>query len=187
MKDQKVMDLRILWGQFRLMHQGRLCTCPTRNCKTSSKYKYNNVKHLKSCCEISQKKKSLAGNKVCNVCKKTFAKQSNCDRHIRQFHGKQFQISEVSNEIATDYYELNNDVPNMVAPPRFFLENVSDRVATDCDELNYDVPTMVTFPTRSGPENEIIDFNISGDVRSHQSVNTPQDMRQCNLPIVISR
>ena len=146
------------------MHQDRLYTCPTCNCKTSSKYKYNDVKHLKSCCEISKKKKSLADNKVCDVCKKTFAKQSNRDRHIRQFHGTQFHISEVSNEIATDYYELNNDVPNMVAPPRFFLENVSDIVATDHDQLNNDVPTMVTLPTRSGPENEIIDFNISGDV-----------------------
>ena len=39
--------------------------CPTSNCKTPSKYI---VKHLKSCYGISKKKKSLADNKVCDVC-----------------------------------------------------------------------------------------------------------------------
>ena len=47
---------------------------PTPNCKTLSKHKYEIVKHLKSCYEISKKKKSLADNKVCDVSKKTFAK-----------------------------------------------------------------------------------------------------------------
>ena len=52
-----------------------------------------------------------------------FAKKSNCDRSIRQFHGSQFQISdEVSNEIAVNYNELNNNLRIMVAPPGFFLE-----------------------------------------------------------------
>ena len=99
----------------------QMYTCPIPNYKTC-KYKYNIVKHLKSCYEISKKKKSLADNKVYDVCKKTFAKKSNHDRHNRQFHGSQFQISdEVSDEITTDYDELNNDVPTMVTPPRFFL------------------------------------------------------------------
>ena len=52
-----------------------------------------------------------------------FAKKSNRDRNIRQFHGSQFQISdEVSNEIAINYNELNNNLQIMVTPPRFFLE-----------------------------------------------------------------
>ena len=98
---------------------------PTPNCKTLSKHKYEIVKHLKSCYEISKKKKSLADNKVCDVSKKTFAKKSNRDKHIRQFHGSRFQISdEVPDEIATDYDDLSNDVPTMVVPTRFFLENV---------------------------------------------------------------
>ena len=68
--------------------------------------------------------KSFADNKVCGAYQKTFAKKSNRDRHIRQFHNSQFQIiDEVSDEIATDYDELNNDVPTLVAHPRFFLEN----------------------------------------------------------------
>ena len=116
-------------------------TCPTLNCKTSSKYKYNIVKHLKSCYKISKKKKRYA-KKVCDVRKKTFAKKFNRDIYIRQFHGSQFQISdEVSDENATDYEELNNDVPPMVATPRFFLENNLDGIATDRYQLNNDVPT----------------------------------------------
>ena len=52
-----------------------------------------------------------------------FAKKSNRDRNIRQFLGSQFQISdEVSNEIAINYNELNNNLRIMVTPPRFFLE-----------------------------------------------------------------
>ena len=52
-----------------------------------------------------------------------FAKKSNRDRNIRQFYGSQFQISdEVSNEIAINYNELNNNLRIMVTPPRFFLE-----------------------------------------------------------------
>ena len=62
----------------------------------------------------------------------------------------------------------------MVAPPRFFLENISDGIATDRNQLNNDVSTLVT-PTRSGLENEIIDFNISGDMRSHQLIKSAQD------------
>ena len=96
---------------------------------------------------------------MCEAWKKTFTKKSNRDRHIRQFHGSQFQVSdEVSDEIATDYDELNNDVSTMVGPPRFFLENVPDGIATDRDQLSNDVPNMVTPPARSGLENEIIDL-----------------------------
>ena len=70
------------------------------------------------------------------MCKKTFAKKSNSDRHIRQFHCSQIQISDkVSCETTTGHNELNNDVLTMVAPPRFFLENVSDGNATDRDQL----------------------------------------------------
>ena len=109
------------------------------------------------------------------MCKKIFAKKSNRDRHIRQFHGSQFQVSDnVSYETATDYNELNNDVPTLVVLPRFFPENVSDGIATDRDKLNNDVPAVVAPTTRSGLENEIIDFNISVDTRRHQLVNSAQ-------------
>ena len=52
---------------------------------------------------------------------------------------------------------------------------ISDGPIRDRDQLNNEVPTMVTSPTGSGLKNEIIDFNISGDIRSHQSINSAQD------------
>ena len=56
------------------------------NCSTWSEYKYNIVRHLKSCCEIFKKRKGHIYNKVCEVCKITCAKKSNRDRHIRKFY-----------------------------------------------------------------------------------------------------
>lgn len=110
-----------------------------------------------------------ADNKVCDVCKKTFAKNCNRVRHIRQFHGSQFQISDdVSDKIATDYDELKNDVQN--------------GIGTDRDQLNNGVPSMVTPPARSSLENEITDFGISGDTRSHQLVNSAQDDETMQSP-----
>ena len=83
------------------------------------------------------------------MCKRTFDKKSNRNRHIPQFHGSQFQISdEVSDEIVTNDDELNNDVPTMVAPHGFFPENVSDEIATDRDQLKNNVPITVRPPTR---------------------------------------
>ena len=117
------------------------------------------------------------------MCKKIFDKKSNRDRHIRQFHGSQFQVSDnVSYETATDHNELSNDVPALVVLPRFFLENVSDGIATDRDQLNNDVTTVVAPTTRSGPENEIIDFNITVDTRRHQLVNSVQDDQTMKSP-----
>ena len=66
--------------------------------------------------------------------------------------------------------------------PRFFLENVSDGIATDRDQLNNDVTTVVAPTTRSGPENEIIDFNITVDTRRHQLVNSVQDDQTMKSP-----
>ena len=41
---------------------------------------------------------------------------------------------------------------------------------------------MVTSPTRSGQENEIIDFNISGDIKSLQPANSDQDDEKMQSP-----
>ena len=48
---------------------------------------------------------------------------TNRNKHERSKGHGQFQISdEVSNEIAINYNELNNNLRIMVTPPRFFLE-----------------------------------------------------------------
>ena len=61
----------------------QLYTCPTENCTTSSKYKPNITKHLKSCNVVNNNKNAARDNKTCNICNKTFLKKSNRDRHIK--------------------------------------------------------------------------------------------------------
>ena len=61
-----------------------LFSCPSAQCETSAKYKYNIVKHLKSCNKINKKKKVIKGRKNCKYCDKTFTRKSSCDRHMRQ-------------------------------------------------------------------------------------------------------
>ena len=42
----------------------KMFKCPTDGCITSSKYKHNIVKHLKSCCRVNMHKISNAKNKT---------------------------------------------------------------------------------------------------------------------------
>ena len=64
----------------------RVYMCPTDNCTTSSKYKHNILKHLKSCDSIRKRKIQHASNKTCKFCGKEFVKKSNRQRHELQFH-----------------------------------------------------------------------------------------------------
>ena len=65
-----------------------LFICPTAASGTTSKYKNNIVKHLKSCFAINRQHNSVADNKICPACKKEFIKKSNRDRHLKQFHAE---------------------------------------------------------------------------------------------------
>ena len=98
--------------------------CPTANCLMSSKYKYNIAKHLKRCYEIYKKIQGHIDNKVCEVRRIAFAKKSDHDKHIRQFHAPQLQVNDdtVPDDIATGNDKLNDDLPTMVIPPRSCLE-----------------------------------------------------------------
>ena len=65
-----------------------LFICPTAGSGTTSKYKNNIVKHLKSCFAINRQHNSVADNNICPACKKEFIKKSNRDRHLKQFHAE---------------------------------------------------------------------------------------------------
>ena len=75
-----------------------LFICATSGCSTTSKYKNNIVKHLKSCFAINRQRNSVADNKICPVCKKEFIKKSNRDRHLKQFHAEK----NISDDIVTE-------------------------------------------------------------------------------------
>ena len=64
----------------------QLNTCPTENCTTSSKYKHNITKNIKSCNVTNNNKKVAHDNKTCNICNKTFLKKSNRDHLIKNVH-----------------------------------------------------------------------------------------------------
>ena len=80
----------------------QLFHCPTAGCATTAKYKYNIVKHLKSCYSVNKCRKKAADNKFCKACGKVFAKKSNRDRHFQQFH------TEINHDVAED------ELPTMV-------------------------------------------------------------------------
>ena len=52
-----------------------LFICPTAGGSTTSNYKNNIEKHLKSCFAINWQRNSVADNKICPVCKKEFIKK----------------------------------------------------------------------------------------------------------------
>ena len=49
-------------------------------------FKYNIIKHLKSCRKVNKNKEGANENKICNFCSKVFTKKSHRDRHVKNFH-----------------------------------------------------------------------------------------------------
>ena len=68
--------------------------CPTVNCRTSSKYKHNIIKHLKSCYQVNSIKKVADNNKICSICHERFLKKSNRDRHMKTVHQNDSDIAD---------------------------------------------------------------------------------------------
>ena len=80
-------------------------------CITSAKYKYNIVKHLKSCYSVNIRKKSVAQNKICDICGKEFAQKSNRDRHVNDFHSTNVAEFDIDESGIPEFEEL----PTMTA------------------------------------------------------------------------
>ena len=85
-----------------------LLVCPSAGCNTTSKYKCNIKKHLKSCYAINKQRDSIANNKICPDCGKEFLKKSNRDRHFKQFH---------SEKVVQPDDEENDELPAMIVIP----------------------------------------------------------------------
>ena len=99
--------------------------CPSAGCNTTSKYKCNITKHLKSFYDINKQRDSIANNKICPDCGKEFLKKLNRDRHFKQFYSEKVvqPDNEEDDELATmvvvpneailtiDHVEPANDMP----------------------------------------------------------------------------
>ena len=100
-----------------------LFVCPSAGCNTTSKYKCNITKHLKSCYAINKQRDSIANNKICPDCGKEFLKKSNRDRHFKQFH---------SEKVVQPDDEEDDELPTMVVIP-----NKAVLTTDDVEPANY--------------------------------------------------
>ena len=63
-------------GEILSDDSSRLFKCPTIHWTTTSKYKHNIIKHLKSCYIVNKNKKAAGDNRICSICNKVFAKKN---------------------------------------------------------------------------------------------------------------
>ena len=94
--------------------------CPTIGCKTTSKYKQNLLKHLKSCSQVNVNRATAEENTTCGIYNKTFAKKSNRNRHIQTVHHND---NVDDNDIGDDLIIKDEDFPSMA------LNNLSNAMS----------------------------------------------------------
>ena len=133
-------------------------TCPINGCTTSSKYKHNIVKHLKSCYDVNKYKKSAAQDKTCNICGKELARKSNRDWHFKQFHS--------TNEAESDIEEP--EIPEIEEPVN------EESPFTNKAELA--VPTMAaTF----SDHHEVVNLTSEAEQQPASSTSSPPNVDSC--------
>ena len=90
--------------------------CPAVNCRTSSKYKHNILKHLKSCYQVNSNKKVADNNKTCSISHKHFLKKSNRDRHMKTVHQNDSKMAHPDENVQhlNDDEHLDEELPSMV-------------------------------------------------------------------------
>ena len=90
-----------------------LCFCPRIDCKTTSKYKQNILKHLKSCSQVNLNKATAKENGTCGICNKTFTKKSDRYRHIQSVHHDDIDDNVDGNDVYDDLIIEDEAFPSM--------------------------------------------------------------------------
>ena len=124
--------------------------CPTINCTTTSKYKHNIIKHLKSCYIVNKNKKAVGDNRICSICNKVFAKKSNRDRHITDFHS-------VPPMCDNGFDEQQFEIPTMVTIPNYQYES-DDQVQSHEINIVEDPEPSIFSPATPLPSKNQVDF-----------------------------
>ena len=159
-----------------------LFICPTAGCSTTSKYKSNIVKHLKSCYAVNRQRNSVAQKKICTVCGKEFAKKSNRDRHFKQFH------SENDNDNATEAIVVD-ELPTMAtifSPDEQITEVPLDDAV---NELSFENETHDEI-TIEGDDENFPSVNDAARETLDTPTETPNDentAKRARLEIVIGK
>ena len=126
-----------------------LFICPSAGCNTTSKYKCNINKHLKSCCAINKQRASIANNKICPDCGKEILKKTNRDRHFKQFH---------SEKVVQSDDEEDEELPTMVAIPNEAVLTIDDvEPENDMTESSSDFLDALACV---GDNNDAVDTNV---------------------------
>ena len=126
-----------------------LFVCPSAGCNTTSKYKCNIKKHLKSCYAINKQRDSIVNNKICPDCEKEFLKKSNRDRHFKQFH---------SEKVVQPDDEENDELPTMIVIPNEAVLTIDVvEPANDMPQFSSDVLDALACIVDS---NDVVDTNL---------------------------
>ena len=160
-----------------------LFVCPSAGCNTTSKYKCNIKKHLKSCYAINKQKDSVANNKICPDCGEEFLKKSNRDRHFKQFHSEKVEehgvlptMVDIPNEavLTIDDVEPLNDMP----------QSSNDVLHTNDVVDNVDVVDTIDVASTNDVTDSMEEhLNVVGS--SHESLKTT--VKRSRLESVISK
>ena len=78
MRNWKNMLLKLQIEKYLVMKRMGLFSCPTTDCATTSKYKYNIIKHLKLCRKVNTNKKGGNENKTSSFCSKVYVHFTCC-------------------------------------------------------------------------------------------------------------
>ena len=126
-----------------------LFVCPSAGCNTTSKYKCNIKKHLKSGYAINKQRDSIDNNKICPDCGKEFFKKSNRDRHFKQFH---------SEKVVQPDDEEDDEPPTMVVIHNEVVLTIDDvEPANDMPQSSSDVLDALACVVDT---NDVVDTNV---------------------------
>ena len=126
-----------------------LFVCPSAGCNTTSKYRCNIKKHLKSCYAINKQRDSIANNKICPDCGKEFLKKSNRDRHFKQFHSEKI--------VQPDDEEDDELTTTVVIPNEAVLTTDDVETANDMPQSSSDVLIALACVVDT---NDVVDTNV---------------------------
>ena len=121
MQDQYERSLSMMLQRYILREISfndatKVYICPTIDCRPSSEYERNIIKHLKSYYQVNSNKKVAGYNKTCSIYHKHFLKKSNRDRHMKTVHQNDSHIADLDEKgqhLNDDEY-LDEELPSMV-------------------------------------------------------------------------
>ena len=120
---------------------------PIIDCKTTSKYK--------SCSQVNLNKATAKENRTCGICKKTFAKNSNRDRHNQSVHHDDIDDNVDGNDVYDDLIIEDEAFPSMAfrnlsnsmsPPPPTTLPLPSNAIVTVPPSNLMSAPPLAALP-----------------------------------------